>query len=330
MAVVITAVLTTVEQSWSRTAWPGAEHRCQEKRRAALAVIRALALVAGAAGLMGTPALCSPRPRPTGQKTSTPLARQVPLLIQAPPAPPALRWEKRSDWIDVRKDVTPPAAGDGKADDTDALQQGLDRVAAAAHEGGTATGDGATLYLPPGVYRITRTLSLTGPIVGATIVGSGSSTRLVWDGAAAGRMLHLNGVSYSSFVGMELDGRGKATVGFYYNSDKRFQTEVTHRHLAFRGFTSAGVLNDPARVFALAETTFENCLFEDCERGVAFPQFNDYDYTFDGCEFWRCGTGIECVHGNFYVRNCRFVGSRSVDISDASEHGSSVRRCSST
>jgi hypothetical protein len=261
-------------------------------------------------------------------------ARAAPAKAPAPPPAvrriPALHWEQRSDWINVRTDSTPPAVGDGKADDTDALQKALDRLAAATNEAAPAPAKGTTLYLPAGVYRITRTLSFTGPVVGALIVGCGRDTRLAWDGEPGGKMLHLNGISYSSFVGMELDGRGKAAVGFWYKSDKRFQTEVTHRHLAFRNFTDAGLLEDPARVQALAETTFENCLFEECRRGVVFPTFNDYDYTFDGCEFRHCDTGIECVHGNFYARNCHFEGSRSVDILDASEHGSSVRRCTST
>ncbi len=74
-----------------------------------------------------------------------------------------------------------------------------------------------------------------------------------------------------------------------------FQREVTHRYLAFRGFTNTAVLEDhPTEGQALAETTFENCLFEDCERGVAFLQFNDYDFTFDGCEFRGCGAAIDC------------------------------------
>jgi hypothetical protein len=239
---------------------------------------------------------------------------------------PALRWEERSDWLNVKTDAAPAAVGDGKTDDTEALQKALDRLAAATREARTGAPAEATLYLPPGTYRITRTLSLVGPIVGATIIGCGRDTRLVWDGEAGGKMLLLNGVSYSIFTGLDLDGRGKAAVGFWYKSDRRFQTEVTHRHLAFRRFTDAGLLNDPTRVQALAETSFENCLFEECERGVAFPQFNDYDYTFDGCEFRRCNIGIQCVHGNFYVRNCRFEGSRTVDIQDHSEHGSSVRR----
>lgn len=271
--------------------------------------------------------------------TGGPGAVKLSLAAEPQPAPPAhpararipaLSWEERSDWINVKRDVTPAALGDGKADDTEAIQKALDQVAAATHEGGPASRNHPTLYLPAGTYRVTRTLALTGPLVGALVVGCGQNTHLVWDGAAGGKMLHLNGVSYSSFVGMELDGGGKAAVGFWYRADKRFQTEVTHRHLAFRGFTDSGLLSDPDRVRALAETTFENCLFEECRRGVAFLQFNDYDYTFDGCDFRRCDTAIECVHGNFYVRDCHFEGNRSADIRDASEHGSSVRRCTST
>jgi hypothetical protein len=80
----------------------------------------------------------------------------------------------------------------------------------------------------------------------------------------------------------------------------------------------------------LAETEFNNCLFEDCKRGVSFTSFNDYNYTFDGCEFRRCNIGIECAHGNFFARNCHFEGSREVDVDSRPEHGCSVRRCTSS
>ena len=100
-------------------------------------------------------------------------------------------------------------------------------------------------------------------------------------------------------------------MGFHHHSRRRFETEVRHQHLAFRGFTDAGVLAEPKDKYALAETAFENCLFEDCGRGVSFVSFNDYNYTFDGCEFRRCGVGIECAHGNFYARNCHFSQRRA-------------------
>ena len=36
----------------------------------------------------------------------------------APPQIPALSWEERSDWINVKTDMAPAAVGDGQADDT--------------------------------------------------------------------------------------------------------------------------------------------------------------------------------------------------------------------
>jgi len=242
----------------------------------------------------------------------------------APPQIPALHWEERSDWVNVKTDLAPGAIGDGRADDTAAIQKALAGVR-----------DGSVTYFPPGSYRITAPLLLKNSTgarwIGGLIVGSGRDTKLIWDGAGGGTMLLLNGIAYSRFVGLELDGRGRAGVGFHYQATQGFQTEVTHRHLAFRGFTNAAVLeNHPNEGQALAETTFENCLFENCERGVAFLQFNDYDFTFDGCEFRRCGVGVDCDHGNFYIRNCHFEESRVVDIRDGSEHCSSIRRSTST
>jgi hypothetical protein len=137
-------------------------------------------------------------------------------------------------------------------------------------------------------------------------------------------------VAYSRFVGLFFDGRNKAAVGFYHYSDTRFETEVRHQHLAFVNFTDAGILAEPKDKYALAETNFENCLFENCRRGVVFLSFNDYDYTFDGCEFRDCDLGLECRHGNFYVRNSHFQNSRTADILALPEHGCSVRRCTST
>jgi hypothetical protein len=241
----------------------------------------------------------------------------------APPQIPALQWEHRSDWINVKMDVVPAAFGDAKRDDTVAIQKALSELR-----------DGSVLYFPPGIYRITASLTLRNSNgsrwVGGLIVGSGRDTKFLWDGPAGGTMLVLDGVAYSRFVGFELDGRGKAAVGFHYDARNGFQTEVTHRHLAFRGFGNAAVLEVHSNTAqALAETSFENCLFENCERAVAFLQFNDYDYTFDGCEFRGCGVGIDCDHGNFYVRNCHFEGSRVVDIRDGSEHCSSIRRTTS-
>ena len=73
------------------------------------------------------------------------------VTLAALPDIPRLDWQPRSDWINVKTDVTPAAVGDGRADDTAALQAALDRKAT-----------GKTIYLPPGTYRITQTLAFHG------------------------------------------------------------------------------------------------------------------------------------------------------------------------
>jgi hypothetical protein len=138
-----------------------------------------------------------------------------------------------------------------------------------------------------------------------------------------------DGVTASRYMGIQFDGRGKAAIGFNHQSFNRFETEVRHHHLAFRNLTKAGIYVDPKDKYALAEAEINNCLFENCGMGVSFTSFNDYDFTFDGCEFRQCGIAIECYHGNFYARNTHFEGSKDVDIHCAPEHASSVRRCTS-
>jgi hypothetical protein len=242
--------------------------------------------------------------------------------VSAQPAIPVLNWEKRSDWVSVKSDVVPPATGDGMADDTAAIQKALDGV-----------DSGSTVYLPAGTYRITNTLVLKSPgrggvLTGVLIVGHGRDTRLVWDGKPGGSMFSESCLSHGRLVGMVFDGCSKAAVGLYHDR-QYFGTEVDHEHLAFLNFTDAAVFVDPKAPYALAETVFANCLFDNCRRGVVFPAFNDYDYTLDGCEFRRCETGIVCIHGNAYVRNCHFEASRLADMEIHAEHGSSVRRCTS-
>lgn len=238
--------------------------------------------------------------------------------LAATPDIPVLNWTERSDWVNVKTDLTPGAVGDGVADDTAAIQAALDRG-----------GDGKAIYLPPGTYRLTQTLVLKGPIHGVLIVGHGRATKLVWDGAEGGTMFWSNGSAYSRYVGLSWDGRNKAAVGFEHAAEKRFETEVRHQHEAFRNFTGYGIRIGYQQKVASAEINYLNCLFENCGTGVAFLAFNDYDNSFDGCEFRDCGTGIFDTHGNFYARNTHFERSRVTDCSIGSEHGSSVRRCTS-
>ena len=236
----------------------------------------------------------------------------------ASPNIPELNWTERSDWLNVQTDVTPAAVGDGIHDDTKAIQAALNRV-----------GENVSVYLPPGTYRITQTLILTGPLVGVMIVGHGRTTRIVWDGAKGGRMFWSNGAAYSSYIGLTWDGKNKAAVGFDHGAKLRFETEIKHQHEAFLNFKECGIRIGHDQKYASAEILYNNCLFENCKTGVALLSFNDYNNTFDGCEFRNCDYGIHDEHGNFYARNCHFERSRESDFYIGSEHNDSIRRCTS-
>ena len=47
----------------------------------------------------------------------------------AGPNIPELNWTERSDWVNVKTDITPAAVGDGVKDDTAAIQKAFDGVA---------------------------------------------------------------------------------------------------------------------------------------------------------------------------------------------------------
>jgi hypothetical protein len=213
------------------------------------------------------------------------------------------------------------AVGDGVADDTAAIQKVLDGVK-----------DGSTIYFPAGTYRLTATLMLNGAptgTLGVMVLGAGRDTRFLWDGAQGEKMWNDSGILHVRYNGLVFDGQGKAAVAFCHNNRTRFETEVRHTNLAFLNCTDTGLLVDPGRNQATAETLVENCLFDNCKRGVALLRYNEYDWTFDGCEFRGCETGIQCDHGNVYVRDTHFEGSQAVDLLLHPEHGCSVRRCSS-
>ena len=236
---------------------------------------------------------------------------------------PELNWEQRSDWINVRTDVTPAAKGDGVADDTAAIQAALNQI-------NMRNRGKKGVYLPPGTYRITRTL--TNPhddLSGLSLIGHGRSTVVVWDGAENGVMFHSNGIHRSRYVGIVWDGRDRAAVAFDHRSQGRYETRIRHQNEAFRNLRETGLRVGYQQKMASAEMWMENCLFEKCRKaGIEFLAWNDYDNTISGCGFYDCGIAVNVEKGNVYVRDCHFENSTKSDFLLCT-HSHSIRRCTS-
>lgn len=240
---------------------------------------------------------------------------------------PALNWTERSDWINVRTDLTPPAIGDGDADDTAAIQSALNAA-------GTPTYPKLkTVYLPPGVYKITNSLTWR-QCTGVALVGCGRNTVITWHGASGGTMFLSDGATYTRYTGITWDGRNLAAHGYYHHSTNFYETRIRHDHEKFLNFIDAAIRSYGGGAngyTATAETSVWNCLFSRCAIGFSngTDQYNSYAWILDGCEFLDCGTGIRSLYGKTNLYNCRFERSTAQDIHAASGNipPAIVRRC---
>jgi hypothetical protein len=248
----------------------------------------------------------------------------------AKPQIPALNWEQRSDWFNVKQHG---AAGDGVSDDTEAVQKAFDMLT----DSGDSLKDAQSrvVYFPPGRYRITRTLAIN-HATGAYVVGHGRDSVLCWDGEKDGTLYWSNGAQYTRYEGLTFDGRGIAANGVRHHSESYYETHIRYQHCAFVNFTMHGLvvgagLNGKPPANESAEVWYDNCLFARCGKGVALYQYNDFDHWFTRCAFVDCGVGLDSERGNFMFYFCSFARSTTVDIRQGSpSHSSSIRLCTST
>jgi hypothetical protein len=214
-----------------------------------------------------------------------------------------------ASWGDVKRDFG--AVGDGKADDTAALQKALDTLRPPNRKF-------PVVYLPAGNYRITRTLHLArerqDESQNIMILGEDPATTVIrWDGPAGGVMFDY-GAWYCKVGRLTLDGAG--TAGTAVAHGKRFATYNEFCDMVFRdvGF---GIEAGAKGGEGIAETVVMRCRFVRCtEAGISLQNFNSLDWFIWFSTFDDCGDGVTNIHGagNFYVCQSLFHRSKTADI----------------
>ncbi|MGA2139755.1 MAG: glycosyl hydrolase family 28-related protein [Verrucomicrobiia bacterium] len=214
-----------------------------------------------------------------------------------------------ASWGDVKRDFG--AVGDGKTDDTAALQKTLDALRPPNRKF-------HVVYLPAGDYRITRTLHLTrerqDESQNIMILGEDPATTVIrWDGPAGGVMFDY-GAWYCKVGRLTLDGAGMAGTAVAHG--RRFATYNEFCDMVFRdvGF---GIEAGAKGGEGIAESAVMRCRFVRCtEAGISLQNFNSLDWFIWFSTFDDCGDGVTNTRGagNFYVYKSLFHRSKTADI----------------
>jgi len=208
-------------------------------------------------------------------------------------------------WRDLKRHYG--AVGDGKPDDTKALQRALDDLV--KHE------KACVLYIPAGTYRLTDTVKTVRKAhtdcQGVTVVGEGPErTVLRWDGPEGGTMVQWD-AWYSKISRLTFEGAGRAGTGLLYGP--AFSTYNETSDITFRDMKAGLVFGGP-KTNGQAENEVLRCRFLRCETGVQTVNWNSMDIWVWYCRFEDCGRGIYNVMGNWHAWQNVFLRSRIADL----------------
>jgi len=214
-----------------------------------------------------------------------------------------------ASWVDVRTECG--ALGDGKADDTAAIQKGLDII-------NPANAKRKVLYFPAGAYRITQTLNVPrtehSQTIGMGIVGEDpATTSIVYDGEQGSRIFYYS-PWYARMMRLTLDGRGRAKDAIFHG--KPFATALGYTDMVFKD-VEFGI--EAGERDGIAECLVLRCKFIRCSKaGINIQNFNSLDWWIWYSAFEDCHIGVSSEYnkggGHFHVYESLFRNSAEADI----------------
>lgn len=173
------------------------------------------------------------------------------------------------------------AVGDGKADDTAAIQKAINAAC------NYLTGPNR-VYFAPGTYLITETLKFPEISNSITLLGAGDATpgdqqpsRLLWGGADGGMMMQTMTVFGLHLSGLCFDGGKKADVCLAVDSKMgRPSDHFTLERVWFTGAKNGMICSYQTHDNCAADMTFIDVVFDKLENGFVTNSHQNVNYVF--------------------------------------------------
>lgn len=206
------------------------------------------------------------------------------------------------------------AVGDGKSDDTQALQAALNDLG--------KTGKSSVLYLPAGTYKITQQLDLSRAKNVAIVGESPDLVSLRWAGGAGGTMLRFQNTAYTRLQRVTFDGSNTASNGLWIRWDGKTPNFPTTFDLSDNVFKNLQVGirggQDPTvagHQDTAAEVAIQRSKFiGNSSAGIVLKDWNTVDWWIRDSLFENNKLGIKGIIGVFHVSDSVFKNSIDGDI----------------
>ena len=243
-------------------------------------------------------------------------------------------------WANVRNGFG--AKGNGKDDDTRAIQNAIDYLSVPPKGFSMGQGNYMVVYLPAGTYCISSTLLLKGKIAVCLIGEDPANTTIKWCGKDKGTMLWANGSAYFKIGRLTWDAGGKMdmeAIGIHWRtrwndgwsqSFAALNIEISDNWFigGFKSGISGGTTPATGTGANDSEITIRRCIFRNCTlSGIEITGFNALDYWIWDCYFLRCSTGVRCTLGNYHLYRSFFSGSMVSDVHNNNGYYNSIRGC---